>query len=109
MNIEGKRELQPMIQFRKPKEFLFGTDPELTGQQRALYNRSMISMRIENVPKEKILAMHNYFMSLKNYPEEHRFYIVPLWVRDVARWFLGNRVAEYGNCSKWVSEGERQN
>ena len=47
-------------------------------EQKGIYNRAMITVRIENVEPEKIEAMHQYYMKLKELSnkEEAKFNII---------------------------------
>lgn len=107
VNIEGKKEHKNMVQFRDPNEYLYGTDSKYTGDQLALYNRNMITVRVHHVPPEKILAMHHYFLDLQeDFNKGNKlFYLIPLQYRDILSKVYPYEMIRYGNCAKWISEG----
>ena len=54
-----------MVQFCRPSEYFFSTKFRPAIEQKGLYNRTMVSIRIEKVDPEKIEAMHSFFLSLQ--------------------------------------------
>lgn len=131
VNVEGKKKNKVMIVFYDAKEYLYGVDYSKNGEQRGVYNRNIVGTRIENVPQEKILAMHNYFLDLqtqeKNGLKKFNLFMGPVinfFIRGTIKWcknfdkkmeenyqitnsFNSDHVSkiEYGNCAKWISEG----
>lgn len=105
MNIVGLAEHE-LVNFLHPEDFFFSTnfDTKIGNEQGGIYNRNFVSMRIQRVPPEKILAMHQYFLDLH--------------LRSHKKWadyniLLGpllNRASSvsYGNCAHWSSQGLRQ-
>lgn len=62
MNIEGKVEGKPMVQFYKASDYFYGTDPNKHGSQKgAMYNRDMVGIRIENVDPNDVKKCMNIF------------------------------------------------
>lgn len=127
VNIEGKRDGKVMVVIYDTKEYLYGTNPETNGAQRGVYNRNIAGIRIENVSKEKIQQMHNYFLELQE-NEKSGFKkfnicfgpIINIFIRGIINWCKYNdqkhdvdskinydevKKIEYGNCAKWISEG----
>ena len=49
-----------------------------TTEQRGVYNRAMITVRVEDVPAENVEAMHEFFMQLRDQSgrQEAKFNIV---------------------------------
>lgn len=127
VNIEGKRDGLVMVVMYDTAEYLYGVDPNTNGAQRGIYNRNIASIRIENVPQEKVQKMHNYFLELQEQEKlgNKKFNIcfgpiINIFVRGIARWLkfhdskyeLNSEInydliskIEYGNCAKWISEG----
>lgn len=106
MNIEGKVEGKPMVQFRKACDYFYGTNSNKHGTQKgAMYNRHMVTIRIEHVDPEGIKKMHEYFLELEKegFKNHKKFNIAIGPLLNT----LGNFITlpEYGNCAKWVSEG----
>jgi hypothetical protein len=67
MNVHGDFSSDPhakMINFiHPPSEYLFGTDPKQAGQG-GVYNRPIVSVRVENVVEGAIDALHAYYLAL---------------------------------------------
>lgn len=105
MNIEGKREGRTMVRFLDPKEYFFGTDPHTTGEQLGLYNRHMVSVRVQHLPDHRLWKMHDYFLALRDREEEARaaFHIAKGPIINALRRFLPLGWAETGNCAFWTS------
>ncbi len=82
MNICGGSKFSTIVQFTSPEDYFFstsysGTVPgvdQSNSEQRGLYNREMISVRVEDLPPERILAMHEYFVSLQDQSKSKRAY-----------------------------------
>jgi len=55
-----------MVNFLDPVEYLYGTgDFDNGAEQGGIYNRHMISVRLEEWPAERILELHNYYLNLE--------------------------------------------
>lgn len=111
MNVEGKKDKRPMIQFSSPENYIYGTKYSGGGQeQRGCYNRAMISVRIESVPDEDILNMHNYFCTLQSsaVQEISKFNIIFGPLSNFLRKCVPFEVAERGNCAFWTSKGLKE-
>ena len=128
MNIVGGNRGN-LVQFSSPKNYFFSTkyrpksgetktvqethlaageeeeDAFEGGEQRGLYNRAMVSVRIEDLPAEKLIAMDDYYVQLasKAKMDQSRFNIAfdPIFNA------LGTifPLAERGNCARYTSEG----
>lgn len=122
VNIDARKNRPSMVDFLDPKEYFYGTDEKLTGEQRGVYNRNMISLQVDHVPPEKIMAMHQYFLELDQLSQagKHRFGALPRPIQDyfqskieqldqkldqVEERIKQTRPVIYGNCAKWSSEG----
>lgn len=111
VNIEGKKEGTNMVQFRDPTEYFYGTDFKYTGEQLGVYNRAMVTVRVQDVQPEKIMEMHQYFLRLQqDFEKGHKaFYILPLHAREFASKIYNKLCSipmiQYGNCARWTSEG----
>ncbi|KJE91653.1 hypothetical protein CAOG_02761 [Capsaspora owczarzaki ATCC 30864] len=111
MNINGKGGIGvPMVQFCTPEEYFLSTHYSPASEQRGLYNRTMISVRVEHVPEERILAMHKYFQRLEEESRAQRakFEIVLSPILNFVRWVLPFDLAERGNCAFWTSKGLKE-
>jgi hypothetical protein len=120
MNIEGKKDGVFMVQFYDANEYLYGTDSNKNGSQKGVYNRDMMGIRVEDISKENVIAMHNYFLELRDQEQKHmkkfniifgpiinfigKFVSLPVIHRSPTQTTAG-RNCEYGNCAKWTSEG----
>ena len=105
MNIVGLADHE-LVNFLSPEDFFFSTnfDTKIGNEQGGIYNRNFASIRIQRVPPEKILAMHQYFLDLHSRSHTH-------WADyNIALGPLLNRtgVVSYGNCAHWASQGLRQ-
>lgn len=105
MNIVGLADHE-LVNFLPPEEFFFSTnfDTKIGNEQGGIYNRNFASIRIQRVPPEKILAMHQYFLDLhsrshKNWAD-YNILLGPLLNRASS--------VSYGNCAHWSSQGLRQ-
>eukprot|EP01102_Stenamoeba_stenopodia_P008919 TRINITY_DN2608_c0_g1_i2.p1 TRINITY_DN2608_c0_g1~~TRINITY_DN2608_c0_g1_i2.p1 ORF type:complete len:329 (-),score=77.38 TRINITY_DN2608_c0_g1_i2:31-1017(-) len=71
-----------------------------------IYNRHMFGLRIEELPPEDILAMHEYFLELQkrqqNHEAEFNLALAPLY--NALRGVMPI-IVERGNCAWWVSQG----
>ena len=107
MNVEGLK--ANFVAFRDPSEYFYGTDLRLCGDQRALYNRSMITVRLydELVSDEQVTKLHEFYVDLQrsNAEGKKRFFIVPLPIRELLLKFRPDSLVQYGNCAKWTSDG----
>jgi len=95
-----------MVNFLKAEDYLFGTSHfEKGGSQGGIYNRNIISVRVENVSRQQILDMDYFYHKLKRNQNVAKFSLVfgLLW-NWTAGW-LPIDVAERGNCAYWTSKG----
>lgn len=106
MNIEGKKDGRNMVKFYSPEEYFFGLHQDNKAEQLGIYNRDMITIRVHNVPDEKIVAMHEFFMDLHNRHSlgEAKFNIILGPLYNSIRKVFPN-MAQIGNCARWTSEG----
>ena len=108
VNIEGK-EKKVFLQYYDAKNYLFSTDPNLSGTQKGVYQRDMIGLRIEKIPIEDLIRLHNYIQILieKDKNNEIKFNILfgPLIniVTKLLHTHFNIKYVEYGNCSRWIS------
>jgi len=108
MNISGSTESPDMVNFLKAEDYLFGTHCfEKGGTQGGVYNRNIISVRIENVPRQQIKDMDYFYKKLQRNQLQSvaKFSLLfgALW-----NWlaeYLPVDVAERGNCAYWTSKG----
>jgi len=115
MNIIGKEEKNGinMVTFCSPEEYFFSTkynDDVGCSQQRGLYNRSMVGIRLYDVPEDKIEKMHQVFLQTqeRNKNGDAGFIIVPQVYPILRFWnkyVLGKKIPELGNCIFWTSKG----
>lgn len=105
MNIEGKKDGRTMVRFLEPSEYFFGTNPDKTGEQLGIYNRHMVSVRVQRLPPEKLWRMHEFFLSLRDREGEKKaaFHIALGPFINLVRRLLPLRWAETGNCAFWTS------
>lgn len=105
MNIVGLAG-EELVNFLPPEEFFFGTNFDIkTGnEQGGLYNRNFVSVRVQRVPDERVLAMHQYFLDLANraHKEKVNYNVIFGPVLNM----LGGTM--YGNCAYWCSKGLNQ-
>jgi len=114
MNITGVPNME-MVHFIPPEEYLFGL-PDVTAgsQQGGVYHRSFISIRVEDVPSEKVQEMHKFFSDLKlrsgttSGAAGYSIIFGPFYnyLRKFS-WFqkIFGKIAERGNCAHWTSAG----
>ena len=107
MNIVGGDPKSAMVTFVPPDEYLFGLEK---GAQRGVYNRDMISVRIENVEPERIIAMDKYFQELaeRGVRKEAKFDIILGPMFNLLHTILPASIlgiAERGNCAMYTSRG----
>jgi len=105
MNIVGEPHKE-MVNFLDPSDFFF--DACFAGsEQGGIYNRTMISVRIEELPPKQILEMHNYYERLERqeFHKDAKFSLLfsPLY-NFLADW-LPVALAERGNCARYTSKG----
>lgn len=101
MNITDSPEL---VEFINTEDYFYGI--QQNGQQEALYNREMITLRVENLPERNIIDMHNYYLSLMNQDKRFNICFGPVYnsIRKIM-FFFNFKIFERGNCAKWTSEG----
>eukprot|EP01130_Rhizamoeba_saxonica_P000678 TRINITY_DN1061_c0_g1_i3.p1 TRINITY_DN1061_c0_g1~~TRINITY_DN1061_c0_g1_i3.p1 ORF type:complete len:274 (+),score=36.09 TRINITY_DN1061_c0_g1_i3:217-1038(+) len=106
MNVVGLPDHE-MINFLSPEEYLFGTDFQQGNEQGGVYNRSIVSVRIENYDHQKIEAMHQYYMDLRasGLDKKSKFSLVFSTLWNTAQKYLSVNIAERGNCARWTSLG----
>jgi hypothetical protein len=106
MNIVGAPG-RKMVNFLKPEEYLYGTDEFDQGEEQGgVYNRGMFSVRIENLPPERISALDRYYTDLaaRSKAGQARFALALAPVLNLlARVMPGSR--QWGNCALWTSRG----
>lgn len=106
MNIVGKPGRE-MVNFLRPEDYLYGTGVFDTGsEQGGVYNRGMISLRVEELPAEKLLALDRYYTGLRERSRsgEAGFALALSRVKNFFNRLLG-RSKEWGNCAAWTSNG----
>ena len=103
MNIEAQEGSRDMVNFRDPKEFLFGD----SGPQGGVHNREMVGIRIENVDREKVREMHEYFLRVQEDSRRGRnkFWIAPAIFHNFLHRLSNSLFVQYGNCARWTSKG----
>jgi hypothetical protein len=108
VNIHGKEiingEKKVMVRFYDAKDYLYGIG-EKTGEQKGVYNRDIVGIRIENVDPKKVEQMHNYFLRLI---EDEKLGLVKfnIFFGPIINLFREIfQLPEYGNCAKWISTG----
>jgi len=104
MNIEGSGK-GPMVNFVPAEEYIFGTKYFDKGSsQGGIYNRNMVSVRIEDYPEDKIVDLDHYYRKLqKNHDARFSLFFSPV-MNNIYRWFPDS-VVEHGNCARWTSKG----
>jgi hypothetical protein len=109
VNIEGKKNGVTMIRFYDPKEYFYGTDPESNGEQKGVYNRSMIGIRVQNVPLEDRKNIHEYFLRVQEGEQNGEMAFHAIFGPFINTWnkYMGHVIPtrETGNCSRWISSG----
>lgn len=106
MNIVGKKLQSDMVQFTTPSRYMFGVDFDDTTEQKGVYNRDIVGLRVEDVPPADVEAMHQFYTALA---EDHRhgladFNIMLGAVYNALAW-LNLPIAKRGNCAHWTSKG----
>lgn len=110
MNIVKNKDGKKMVNFVDAAEYFFGVDSFENGaEQGGIYNRTMVGVRIENYPDEKVKDLEYFFSRLQRLDQEDKvsfnFAIGPIMN------FVKNRLpielawAEQGNCARWTSAG----
>jgi len=104
-----------MVYWSTPEEFLFTTKWHKGCQPKGLYNRDMIGLRVEEIPPEKMLEMHEYFCALAERSQEKKVkydlgfldlltQFLPLFGDFLHKWLPVDAI-ERGNCARWTSKG----
>lgn len=104
INISGTKS-DNLVNFYKPEQYLFeNTD---IADQGGIWNRNIVSVRIEDVEDWQIEDLDHYFQKLyrrnkKQYSAKFSLIFSPVY--NVLRW-LGNisGMAERGNCAYFTS------
>jgi hypothetical protein len=124
MNIVGRKG-QPLVNFMKLEEFLYGVDeldhvgldgkllPKADGTthwknpEGACYHRSILSVRVNEWPAEKIQAIDEWYHWLKQQHLDHnaRFKLLPTPVRDAIDVLIRHDSREPYNCVLAASTG----
>ena len=83
MNIVGNGVKDcPMVNFISTKEYLFGVDSfDRECEQGGIYNRTFYGIRIQNVSKDKLRALHYHFKALE-YREKQIIHLLNYLVLD---------------------------
>lgn len=106
MNIVGG-DGKKMVTFVDPADYLFSSEK---AEQRGIFNRDIVGVRIEHVAPEKILEMDAYFRALSDRYEKQdaKFNIAfgPFFnlFRDLMPRTIVD-LAERGNCAMYTSKG----
>ena len=105
VNIEGKNENKVMVRFYDAKDYLYGTKTGSDDQD--TYRRNIVGVRVEELDQDDINKMHEYFLELAKTSGEGttRFNIIFGPILNMIRTVSPIQLPEYGNCSKWISEG----
>ncbi|MBI5241513.1 MAG: hypothetical protein HY926_13655 [Elusimicrobia bacterium] len=107
MNIVGAKGRQ-LVNFLKPEDYLYGTGVFDSGsEQGGVYNRGMVSVRIEELPAEQLLALDRYYTELAARAQagEAAFKLLIGRVLNLAARALRLSWPEFGNCALWTSKG----
>lgn len=107
MNIVGKKGRQ-MVNFLSPEDYFYGTGVFETGsEQGGVYNRSMVSVRVERLPAEQLLALDRYYTELAGRAKSGRaaFKLLVGRVLNLVTRALRLSWPEFGNCALWTSKG----
>jgi hypothetical protein len=104
MNVCGLKD-HKLINFIPAEEYLFTEIQHPGNEQRGVFQRSFIGLRIENLSISQIkkLAEHYKELEKKNLDKEVSFFLMPIPLLNVVRRFFGK--SEIGNCSYWTSQG----
>ena len=104
VNISGTQN-DNLVNFYTPEEYLFENVDIV--DQGGLWNRNIVSVRVENVEDWQIEDMDHYFRRLRRRNKKQfsaKFSIIFSPIYNVLRW-LGNlsNMAERGNCAYFTS------
>ncbi len=103
VNVEAKVDGKNFLQMYDAKEYFYGTDPETCGQQKGIYHRDYVTIRIENIDQESLQRMHQHILKLMDQDrKESRFNILLGPVLNALALIYPN-FPEYGNCARWTS------
>jgi hypothetical protein len=92
-----------LIQIYDAKEYFYGTHPDTCGEQKGVYNRDFVTLRVEHVDPELMLHVHNQVLKLiEEDRKESRFHIFLGPVLNSLRHFFPT-LPQYGNCARWTS------
>jgi len=108
MNIIGYDPDNKMINFVDPTEYLFGTNFEgCPSPQGGIYNREIVSIRIEEYSEEKIKWIDDFFnkTNTKDIEQKASFSLVLFIIFNAIKDYLPFSLSESGNCSYWTSKG----
>lgn len=104
MNVTGHSS-QPLINFIDPVEYFFTDYQHIGNQQKGIFNRSFLTVRIDNVDEQIITKLDNYYKNLDEQNKKGRIkYGTILYI--FTNWFkkkMGLPIR--GNCAYWVSSG----
>lgn len=108
LNIEGKSGERNLIAQYSQEDYFFGTTPSRIGQQKGVWNRDMIVIRIKNVPIEKRKRISEYVNEVMKKKKDGNasFNIVlgPIF-NTIKKYIPGVPLPkETGNCAWWVSK-----
>lgn len=103
-NIDARKQGE-MGQFYQPKEYFYGTDPAKNGEQKGVYNRPFMSIRIEYVSDESLRKLHQHYKSVEKGSQEgtKKFNMIAGPILRFVRKFAD--IPEYGNCAEWATMG----
>ena len=107
MNIVGKKGRQ-MVNFLSPEDYFYGTSVFETGsEQGGVYNRGMVSVRVEELPAEQLLALDRYYTELAGRAKSGQaaFKLLIGRVLNIVARALRLSWPEFGNCALWTSKG----
>jgi len=96
---------EEMVTFLKPDDYLYSTTG--TNEQGGVYNRNMVSVRVEDWPADRIDDLDYYFHKLQR--REHRKEALFSLALSPIYYFISSllpiAIAERGNCALWTSRG----
>lgn len=107
MNIVGKKG-RSMVNFLNPEDYFYGTGVFESGsEQGGVYNRSMVSVRVEELPAEQLLALDRYYTELAGRAKSGKaaFKLLIGRVLNLVARALRLSWPEFGNCALWTSKG----